>query len=1096
MDTLKRIVRVAQGHVAMANARAWAGPLLLGFLLAVPVVQAADKLETNFAAPPDECRPWCYWWWMNGIANREGITRDFEEMRKAGVGGALLFDCARIPEKPLGPKFMSEEWRELFRYSVREAARCGVTLNVNLCSGWNVGGPWVTSEHAAKKLVASTTVVVQGPGRVNIVLPKPEMKHNFYQDVAVLAAPISEEASLAYRLSASSQLEDNAPALALDGASQTCWISNGNKPGMGPTPERPEFLQFDFESPTAVSGVCLKAGRQNGPRTFEIQASDDGKAFRKITEASLRGADVNPSQMATIGFAETNAKHFRVVFLSSLPPPGQQSSNVQVAEIELMSKAQVDRGLPHERFLWNRAKAVDVTRFVSPDGQLTWDAPAGRWKLLRLGMTLYGRGISFPGSGPGGLEIDPMSAEAMDFHFAETGAKLIADAGDQAGKALQYFHIDSWEMGQPTWTPRLRQEFQRRRGYDPLDCLPGYLGEPVAETADQNRFDQDFRRTIADLVAVNYYGRLDELAVKGGLRGTHPESGGPYYGHWIDPLQCLGQTAVPMGEFWQRDWEPDGTYTWTLDPSPIKVIFAGANPSLKQAASAAHIYGKPVCQAESFTAISCDWAVDPWCLKDTGDRAFCHGLTRMVFHKWETQLHPEWRPGIKNTHIGTDFNYGVSWWPMSQGWLRYLARCQYMLRQGLFVADFAYLQSEATGFIPVRSAQQPIRPAGFDYDAINAEALITRASAKDGRLTLSDGMSYRYLVLPHDPKAILWPATLKKVNELAQAGVTVIGPKALAVAVPGLREGELDAIVKADRLAPDIEFREPSKGARFDWIHRRDKETDIYFISNQKAEEAGANIAFRVLGKRPELWDPVTGKIRDLTEYAQTEDGRTEVPIRFAPRQSWFVVFRERIQNSEFSIQNRRENFPELKPVQELAGSWEVQFDEKWFYPDNGTGGKVCFERLEDWSKRSEDAVKYYSGIANYRKVFDCQLSTANGALYVDLGVVKNLARVKLNGRELGIVWTAPWRVEIPEGLLKAGGNELEIEVVNLWPNRLMGDDLLPKEKRRTVTNVSTWSMTGRVQSTCPKCKERRAAEKNELLPSGLLGPVRVMGAQ
>jgi hypothetical protein len=630
-----------------------------------------------------------------------------------------------------------------------------------------------------------------------------------------------------------------------------------------------------------------------------------------------------------------------------------------------------------------------------------------------------------------------MSAEAMDAHFAETGAKLIADAGPLVGKTLQYFHIDSWELGQPTWTPKMREEFQRQRGYDPLPWLPAVLGQTVDDAAATRRFLQDYRRTAADLVAENYYGRLEELSVKGGLRGTHPESGGPFFTHWIDALQCLGRTTIPMGEFWRRNYEPDGDVTH------------GDNPSLKQAASAAHIYGKPLCQAEAFTSMSaCDWTAEPWIFKDIGDKAFCEGLTRNVLCFWVHQPRLDAKPGFQWPHVGTHFDCHITWWPMADGWLTYLARCQLMLRQGLFVADFAYLQDESVpSFISKRPGQQPTRPAGFDYDVLNAEVVLSRASAKHGRLALPDGMDYRYLVLPHHPQAILAPSTLKKINELAEAGVTVIGPAARATEISKMRQGALDAITRADDQLPDIEFRNPSPTARFDWLHRRDGGRDIYFISNQGLEAATASVVFRTAPTQPELWDAVTGRIRNLAAYNGTADGRTEIPLAFAPRQSWFVVLGKGNPHSGDKHPERRKNFPERKPVQELAGPWSVQFDPAWFYPVNRQQGPsaILFEKLEDWTQRTEEAIKYYSGRATYRKTFDLADPSPLTSLYLDLGVVKNVARVRLNGHDLGAVWTAPWQVEITN-VLKSGANELEIEVANLWPNRLIGDASVPAQ--------------------------------------------------
>ena len=1031
--------------------------MLAAFVAASALTVSAANLEKQFASPPNESKPWCYWWWLNGAASKEGITRDFEEMRKQGISGALLFDAGQAgPEAPRGPLFMSAEWRELYKHAVREADRCGIVLGVNLCSGWNCGGPWVTNEHAAKKLVVAQTVV-KGPGRVAVALGKPAVVQGFYRDITVLAAPVPKGALPASTLSASSQYQHYGPALAEDSVDDTRWVSNGHKPGMGPTPQKPEYLQFDLAEAGVVAGLYLKPYVHCAPKDIEVQCSEDGQSFRPVKRVTLE-----PPNEITLSFGEVRAKHFRIVFLSAHPLRGQENWNVQVAEIALLSKGELaNQTAP--RLLWDRSRTVDVTKFVDGNGQLNWDVPPGNWNVLRIGCTLHGNPIKCVGGGPSGLEIDTMSAAAMDAHFAETGAKLIADAGPLAGRTLQYFHIDSWELGQPTWTPRMREEFQRRRGYDPLSYLPAVLGRTVDNAESTRRFLQDYHRTAADLVAAHYYGRFRELTLKGGLRGTHPESGGPFFTHWIDALQCEGINDVPMGEFWKRNSEPDGPITHHH------------NPSLKQAACAAHIYGKRDCQAEAFTSFGCDWIDDPWSMKDIGDAAFCEGLTRNVLCFWVHQPRLEAKPGFQWAHVGTHFDCNLTWWPMSGACLTYLARCQHMLRQGLFVADFAYLQDEAIpGFIAPRPDQQPARPAGFDYDVLNAEVLLTRATAEDGRLTLPDGMSYRCLVLPYRPDAILSPATLKKVNQLAEAGVTVI------------REGSLDAVVRANGLAPDIEFRSASAGSNFDWIHRRDGATEIYFLSNQSTLAATAQIVFRVAGKQPELWDAVTSAIRSLPEWRE-ENGRVIVPMQFEPRQSWFVVFRKPTTKDRGP---KTGNFPKLATVQELAGAWTVAFDLKWGGPE-----RVTFEKLEDWATRPEDGIRHYSGTATYRTAFESKSQHPKSKMFLDLGLVKNIARVRLNGRDLGVVWTAPWRVDITNAL-KPGANELEIDVANLWPNRLIGDATLPTDKRLTVTNVRTYDTMTSGTYGCKKCEERKQTGKPpELLPSGLLGPVTLQSA-
>jgi len=1087
-------------------------PMLLSCLLAAAALCAEeDRLRREFAVPPDSAKAWCYWWWLNGAASKEGITRDFEAMRKQGISGALLFDAGEAgPEAPRGPHFMSPEWRELYKHALREANRLGIVLTVNLCSGWNAGGPWVTPEHAAKKLVGARTVV-KGPGRAIVALPKPPVVQGFYHDIAVLAAPVADGARAECALRASSQYRDYGPALAEDGDDESRWISNGDKPGMGPTPAKPEFLEFDFVEPHPAAGVFLKPYPDCGPKDVEVQCSDDGRTFRLLKRATLK-----PRDAATVVFEEVRAKHFRVVFLSAHPLHDGTVWNVQVAEIALLAKGELTQRKT-ARLVWDRNRAVEVTKFVSGSGQLNWDVPPGHWMVLRIGCTLHGNMLKCVGSGPAGLEIDTMSAQAMDAHFAETGAKLLADAGPLAGKTLQYFHIDSWELGQPTWTPKIREEFQKRRGYDPLLYLPALLQRTVDDPQATQRFLDDYRRTLGELVAANYYGRFRELTLRGGLRGTHPESGGPGICCWIDALQCEGINDIPMGEFWKRNAEPEG---------PVSCSMPG-NFTVKQAACAAHIYGKPVCQAEAYTSFADDWIDDPWTMKDIGDEAFCHGLTRNVLCFWVHQPRLDAKPGYQWAHVGTHFDPNITWWDMSHAWLTYLARCQHLLRQGLFVADFAYLQGEEIpAFLAPRDSQQPARPAGFDYDVLNAEVLLTRAAARDGRLVLPDGMSYRYLVLPHRSPLAVSPRVLRRIKELAENGVTVVGAKpsraqgltdypqcdaevknlADALWGPGsIATGErkigsgrvtwgrtLDELVKADTLAPDIEFRRPSPAARLDWIHRRDGETEIYFVANLASAAATVEAVFRTAGKQPELWDAVTGEIRDLTEW-RLENGRTAAPLAFAPRQSWFIVFRKTAGPGRCAP---AANFPELKPVLEIGGSWQILFDPKW-----GGPREVTFPNLQDWTTRSEEGIRYYSGTAVYRKQFQVPSPGPARRVFLDLGSVKNVARVKLNGRDLGVVWTAPWHVEVT-GAVRPGVNDLEIEVANLWPNRLIGDGLLPKDQRRTVTNVKTYETplppAAKYQTYgCRVCDARRKGDKPAaLLPSGLLGPVTLQAAK
>jgi hypothetical protein len=508
---------------------------------------SSDELETNFRTPPRDAQAWCYWWWLNGNASKEGITRDFEEMKKQGISGALLFDAGDGgPTVPRGPAFMSAAWRELCRHAVVEADRLGIALGVNLCSGWNAGGPWVKPEHAAKKLVSAQTTA-KGPGRLSVTLPKPQAVQGFYRDIAVLAVPAPEALTAGCTLTASSQFESYSPSLAVDGNDETRWISNGNEPGMGPTPEKPEFLEFAFAAPFTAAAIRLSPYQECSPKDVEVQCSDDGKTFRTLKRASLK-----PNEAQTISFEPTPATHFRAVSCRRIPSRAKKTGTCRCLRSPCCPRTRRPARNPSPAGLWHRNATIDLTQSLDSGRP---DSPGMRRRATGASCASAARCTAIRrngfGSGPGGLEIDVMSAEAMDAHFAETGAKLIADAGPLAGKSLQYFHIDSWELGIPTWTPKMREEFQKRRGYDPLPWLPAMLGQIVDSEEETRRFIQDYRRTAADLTAAHYYGRLESLTVKGGLRGTHPESGGPF--SRIGSMRCNASAARPCR------WASSGT---------------------------------------------------------------------------------------------------------------------------------------------------------------------------------------------------------------------------------------------------------------------------------------------------------------------------------------------------------------------------------------------------------------------------------------------------------------------------------------------------------------------------------------------------------
>jgi len=1095
------------------------------FSLAVQGVAATD--DQAFVNPPPEARVRAYWWWLNGNVTKASITRDLEQMAAKGFGGALICDAGGASQDgndqvPHGPTFFSDEWRELYRHALREADRLGLEMSLNIQSGWNLGGPMVAPEDAPKKLVWSEARVT-GPARIEEALPTPKHPPELYRDVAVVAYPLKpapDSGRVACEVTASSARTEQPAPLASDGLAETFWVSSGVEAGEGPTRQRPEWLQFRFVEPVSVSSFDVQSRPGYGPTEGELQASDDGKTWRAVHEFSATADRVEGK------FDAVRAGQFRLVIYNSRDPRFPATPrNVQILEARLLDPqghvlnattggrrpiqmwaqkalhkplsfsapdtTPLLEELPSEAGEEDTAAADvrDLTACLDADGTLRWDAPAGEWQVLRFGCTLNDHcRVSTCSEGWEGYALDPFDAAAFRRYWDQVVEPLIADAGPLAGTALKYLHTDSWEVEVASWTPTLREEFRQRRGYDLLPYLPVIAGKIVDSRPLSNRFLHDFRKTMGDLAVDNHYRLFSEGAHRHQLL-MHPESGGPHAVP-VDSLRCLGMDDAPMSEFW--------AWSWRHRVGDTNRFF------VKQPASAAHTYGHRLVLAEGFTTIGPHWQETLWDnLKPAFDQALCEGLNRLVWHAFTCSPAEMGLPG-QEYFAGTHFNPNATWWNKSPAFLGYLNRCQYLLQQGTFVADaVSYYGDHVPNFAQLKRSDPAGVLPGYDYDVATEEVVLTRMSVRDGRVVLPDGMSYRVLVLPNRPAISL--AVLRKIKELVDAGATVLGTKptrasglqdypacdqqvmqladalwgADASQPVGERRVGLGRVVwgktarevlAGDGIPPDFEFNGGVENTLLDYIHRQDGEVEIYFVANRNPRDEQLACAFRVAGKAPELFDPVTGRTRPLAAWSVAE-GRTTIPLQFAPCGSWFVVFRHPAAAAPKAAGG---NFPVLTAAQTLSGPWQVAFDPRW-----GGPAAVEFAELTDWTKRPEDGIRFYSGTATYRQTFDLPpaLQAAGRPLMLDLGVVKQLAQVKLNGRDLGVLWAAPFQVDVTEAV-KSTGNELDIEVVNFWPNRVIGDQALPEEKRLTRTNV------------------RKLTKDTPLVESGLLGPVRILTAE
>lgn len=931
-------------------------------------------LEEGWADPPREARTRCWWWWLNGNVTPEAITRDLEEMKAKGLGGANIIDAGGATQGghdqvPHGPDFASPAWRQLFVHALAESERLGLEMGFNILSGWNLGGPTVTPEHASKKLAWAEATVDAGPDgkAVDLQLEQPPTVASYYRDVAVLAFP------------------------------------------------------------------------------------DHGEHAARIHDYETKGYHEYPG-----GYQAVDAS-----FLLNDEPPKPGEEVVDPASI------------------------IDVTAKLDKTGRLRWQSPPGKWRIIRFGSTLSNSKVSTSSDGWKGWAIDYLDRDAFEQYWSDVVDPILDDAAPYLGKTLHFLHTDSWELGPVNWTPRMPEQFAQRRGYDVVPMLPTIAGYVVGDRAGSNQFLADFRRTLAELIAANKYGAFAEKAHARGL-GIHPESGGPHAAP-IDALLCLGQSDVMMGEFWaySRHRPTDATRFFT-----------------KQPASAAHIYGRRTVLAEAFTTIGPHWEKDPRELKPVFDRAACEGLNLTMLHTFDCSPTEMGMPG-QSYFAGTHINPNTTWWHSSGAFFDYLNRCHFMLQQGLPTSDVLNFYGENVPSFVRLKEEDPARVLpGYDYDVTNAEALLARTRVENGRIVLPDDTSYALLALPRGDSYGL--ATLQKIAGLVDAGATVVGEKPTEpIGRGGGKEAAAAFAALADRLwpatlsptssasaprsviagtptrsvlrrlglKPDFEFHSPSADANVDFIHRRTSEGDLYFISNRLDRWESGDAVFRIADRQPELWNPVTGERQDAAAFAQA-DGRTTVPLTLPPFGSMFVVFRRPIGSAARGPGWR--NDEAFRSIANVRGPWKVHFD-----PDRGGTGDVTFGELGDWTWRGEPENKHYSGPVVYEKTFVLPVGavgegTPPKKFWVDLGTVKNIAEVELNGHALGTAWTSPFRVEATNAI-RDGENDLRIVVTNLWPNRLIGDEKLPPEERITRTNI------------------KKFKADSPLLSSGMLGPLHIL---
>ncbi len=874
-------------------------------VLACSLTLRADPLQQSFATPPDSTKPYMYWYWLNNNASAKGITADLEAMKQAGIGEAFIGHVVSdgIPEGTV--PILSPEWWRLVAHAVSEGDRLGVRVGMFNGPGWSQsGGPWMKPEQSMRYLVSEETCVSGGQTFRGV----PPKHAKAIQEVALIAYPAPRndgEAVRPARVACSPQV-DALPALLTSG-SGACAL-----------PHAPLTLDLEFAAPAVFQTLTLDFGDSPVRLAGVLESVGNGPA-KKLRDLALYrtnlGSAMGPLVTAPFVFAfePTETDHLRITFTQlDGKPVVRDIACSPAARIDFGAEKQLGRMYPEpvpppDAFLWPRqpepaagtavdsARIVDLTAKVEKDGTLVWQAPAGSdWIIARIGMASTGVKCGPTPPQAQGLECDKMSRAAVDTHFDGMIGEFLRRIPAGQRKGFQHITLDSYEVGPQNWTDGMTKIFKKTYGYDPTPWLACLSGRVVGSRDRTDRFLWDWRRLVADLIARNYVGGLKAAANRQGLK-TWLEN----YGHWGFPgesLQYGGASDDIGGEYWL--WNTLGDVECRL------------------ATSTAHVYGKKVVSAESFTSGK-NFVQTPANMKTRGDWCMTQGINHFVLHVYTHQPY-DVTPGIV-PWFGTDFNRNSTWFKeYGKGWTDYLRRCCFLLQQGTHEADVAYFFGEDTP--RMNGLQDPPLPPGYDYDYINAEVLLTRASCKNGRLTLPDGQSYRVLVLP--PSETMTPRLLEKLAAFVKQGLVLVGNPPLRspsladypgcdVAVRASAESlwglapaaTLDRPVRKGRvfrghtleqvfgkLAVPPDFACASQDVR--WIHRTGKEADIFFVSNQSEKPLAIAPEFRVTGKQPEVWDAVTGTTCE-TALFETLPQATRVPLHLAPAGSAFVVFRK-----------------------------------------------------------------------------------------------------------------------------------------------------------------------------------------------------------
>lgn len=1052
-------------------------------------------IKDGFESPPDSTKPGIYYYFISGHISKEGITKDLEAMRDVGIGEVFIGDIFYAP--PINDRFglsrdtpmgntpsLSEKWWECMRHAISEGSRLGVNISFFNSPGWSQsGGPWVKEEEAMRYLAYSETVVSGGKDLV-LNLEKPK---EFFQDVTVLAYPVYDGDRAKAKVKTINCEASSVKNLVDRDKSTVCVFNNKAKEAI--------ILDVFFDKKISANSITLSPTKMHFLTNIEVQTRENGK-YKSLKSTffdhglSKVGRGPIPDGDMIIALDRVESNTFRLIFHDV--PADFELTEIEISEepkiehgTEKWLNKMVNKGTPAwEVFQWktqesakqNSALKVDEVFNLSDnlDGDtLKWDkVPEGSWKILRIGMTTTGQTNRPATPQARGLEVDKLNRKALGSHFDAYMGKLIGSMTADERKSLKRVIADSYETGPQNWTDDMKESFEQAYAYDPIPWLATLTGSIVNSPEESDRFLWDLRRLVADKVANEYVGGLRDICEEHGISMWLEN-----YGHFGFPSEFLkygGRADEIGGEFW--------------------VHRQGGECRL--AASASHTYGKNRVYAESYTSRELPYTVDPSRLKKSGDWSYSQGVNQGILHVYIHQPYEDKFPGV-NTWFGTEFNRNNTWFAQSKEWINYLRRNYFMLQQGNHVADVCFYIGEESP--KMNGWVDPDLSVGYQYDFINAEIILEQTQVKNGRLVLKSGASYGALVLP--PWHTMRPEVLSKLKQLVTQGAVLIGRppekspslqdypncdlevrKSVEVlwgeATPDpdkflhhklgegnvYYNGNINEILEKHGVAQDLMYPED---INIKWVHRRLKDVDIYFITNQGDTTVSFDASFRVAGKKPELWSAMDAATRDLAEYSNEGD-RTIIPLGLNENESYYIVFKGE-GHGEMKNLSVASNFDLQKPLKQLDHLWDIQFKNDWLKSDFSLEKQTLF----DWTSSSDERIKYFSGTARYTTSFELTEKEAKSALAINFDNVGTIATIKLNGKEVGTVWTNPYRISISQAVT-TGTNVLEVDVTNNWINQMMWQNKKAKNKRET------WELVHALEKM----------PKTEIMPSGIWGKV------